>query len=94
MMSILRSCTKRNGVLGVLRVLVRLRERLDLARLVVLRLERFEDRDPLFRRDDLEVFPFVTEESPEGAIIAYGRLSHLFLICSRNRAKLCNYSKR
>ena len=55
----------------MLRVLVRLRDRLDLVRLDDLRLERFEDRDPLLRRDELEVFLFVTEEPPRGAIIAY-----------------------
>lgn len=59
----------------MLRGLVRLRDRLDLVRLEVLRLERFDDRAPLFRRDEFEVFRFVTEEPPRGAIIAYGRLS-------------------
>ena len=55
----------------MLRVLVRLRDRLDLVRLEDFRLERFDDRDPLFRRDEFEDFLFVTEEPPRGAIIAY-----------------------
>jgi hypothetical protein len=75
MMSILRSRARRRGVLRVLRVLVRLLDRLEPLRLEVLRVGRFADRDPLFRRDDFEVFRFVTEEPPRGAIIAYERLS-------------------
>jgi hypothetical protein len=57
----------------VLRFLDRLFDRLDLVRFALLLVDRFDDREPLFRRDEVEVFLFATEEPPRGAIIAYRR---------------------
>jgi hypothetical protein len=67
-MSILRSRARRNGLLLTFCFLDRL---VDLVLFELLPVELFDDRDRELRRDDIEVFRFVTEKPPRGAIIAY-----------------------
>jgi hypothetical protein len=71
MMSNLRSCAKRSGVFEVLRFLDRLADRRDPVPLALLLVDRFDDREPLFLRDEVDDFLFATVKPPRGAIIAY-----------------------
>jgi hypothetical protein len=66
--SVLRSRARRNGLLVFFCFLDRL---VDLVLFELLLVELFDDRDRELRRDDVEVFLFVTEKPPRGAIIAY-----------------------
>jgi hypothetical protein len=66
MISVLRSRARRSGDVKVLLFV----DRLDPARFELLFLELFDDRERELR-EDVEVFLFVTELPPRGAIIAY-----------------------